>query len=166
MCSSLGEQGWDIVQLWVLSFFFPPLLHATHVGELYPIMAKPVPYESHPELTSQFWRCCLKYYLDFKGHFRNKWNMRVFFWVSWIAKFHSVTFVVLMHLCQCCEKSCQLYILKQNKKTGAWNRAFSYSELILHLKVLFFVLSLLMQIKYDVFWSKCLLNNFHLCGTS
>lgn len=46
MCSSLGKQGWNIVQLWVLSFF---PLHATHVGELYPIIAKPVSYESHPE---------------------------------------------------------------------------------------------------------------------
>lgn len=29
------------------------LLHATHVGELYPIIAKPVPCESHPGLTGQ-----------------------------------------------------------------------------------------------------------------
>lgn len=34
--------------------FFSPHLHATHVGELYAIMAKPVPCESLPELTSQF----------------------------------------------------------------------------------------------------------------
>lgn len=30
------------------------LLHATHVGELCPIIAKPVPCESHPEWTRQF----------------------------------------------------------------------------------------------------------------
>lgn len=121
---------------------FFPLLHAPRVGELCPIMAKPVHYESHPELTSQFWRCCLKYCLDFKGHFRNKWNLRVFFffWASWIVKFHSITFVVLMQLCQCCEKTCQLYITKQKTKQKLGHetkKVFRYSEIMLHLKVLF-----------------------------
>lgn len=124
-----GVGGINAALIWVHVFFigraslrhcaivgfevFFPLLHATHVGELCPVMAKPVPYESHPELTSQFWRCCLKHCLDFKGHFRNKSEGNFLSILNWEVVWHY--FCGLMQLCQYCEKTCQLYLLKQNK---------------------------------------------------
>lgn len=140
MCSSLGQLDWDIVQLWVLNFFFFPVF-ILHTWENCPVMAKPVSCESHPE-----WLVCSE-----GAAWNTVWTLRVtletnemwvffffFFLASWIEKFHMTTFGVLTQLCQCSEKTCQLYILKQNKNL-TWNRAITYSEIVLCLKVCFFL---------------------------
>lgn len=101
----------------VTIFEFFSLLCATHVGELYLIMAKPVPYESHPELTSQFWRCCLKYCLDFNGHLK---HVGIFFSILNWKVFQRVFWKNLP----------AIYILKQNEtKTWTWNIAINYTTL-------------------------------------